>query len=121
MVTGSRSTVGQAQELDVPIAIHPTLEPVATNPHLRSAWVTNWLVLQCLRRFRLTDGVHHIFQYGVFDRFPISNWLSWNPGPAGLIWLDRMERSTKCQLGVLQTERAAEHLFAQTVLDLRRS
>jgi predicted TIM-barrel fold metal-dependent hydrolase len=60
-----------AQELDVPLAIHPTFEPVAFGIHHRydnfqwAAWYFDLFAGQ---------GVQHsfgtLFQFGVFDRFP---------------------------------------------------
>src|SRR5580698_538594 len=63
-----------AQDLDVPLAIHPTLEPIAFGVHHRfddfawAAWYHDLFAAQ---------GVQHalatFFQYGVFDRFPKLN------------------------------------------------
>jgi len=60
-----------AQDLDVPLAIHPTFEPVAFGIHHRydnfqwAAWYFDLFAGQ---------GVQHafgtLFQFGVFDRFP---------------------------------------------------
>ena len=62
-----------AQDLDVPLAIHPTFEPQWTKGSRMGAW-------EHVRELRLTasvqasDGVRHqfstLFDYGVFDRFP---------------------------------------------------
>ena len=60
-----------AQDLDVPLAIHPTFEPIAFGIHHRydnfqwAAWYFDLFAGQ---------GVQHafgtLFQFGVFDRFP---------------------------------------------------
>src|SRR5882757_8139190 len=60
-----------AQDLDVPLAIHPTFEPLSWGVHHRfdgmewASWYADLFAAQ---------GVQHafatLFQYGVFDRFP---------------------------------------------------
>ena len=80
-----------AQDLDVPIAIHPGLEPAAFSIHQRfdgMAWADWYFDLFA------AQGVGHafatFFQYGVFDRFPRLRVVVLESG-AGWIgyWLDR--------------------------------
>jgi len=80
-----------AQDLDVPLAIHPTLEPPTWGVHQRFdgiAWADWYLDLFA------AQGVSHafatLFQYGVFDRFPRMRAVVLESG-AGWIgyWLDR--------------------------------
>jgi predicted TIM-barrel fold metal-dependent hydrolase len=80
-----------AQDLDVPLAIHPTLEPPPWGIHQRFdgiAWADWYLDLFA------AQGVSHafatLFQYGVFDRFPRLRAVVLESG-AGWIgyWLDR--------------------------------
>ena len=82
-----------AQDLDVPLAIHPTFEPVAFGVHHRfddfgwAAWYFDLFAGQ---------GCQHalgtFFQYGVFDRFPKLKLVVLESG-AGWIgyWLDRAD------------------------------
>ncbi len=87
-----------AQDLDVPIGIHPTFEP-------RHAF-SGRFDMQYIRRaqFYLNmlagEGVRHafttLFQFGVFDRFPRLKIIILESG-AGWIgyWLDRMDAIAK--------------------------
>jgi predicted TIM-barrel fold metal-dependent hydrolase len=83
-----------AQDLGVPLAIHPTFEPRWAHPgrfdfeHLRRA--------HFILNVTAADGVRHafttLFQFGVFDRFPRLRVVVLESG-AGWIgyWLDRMD------------------------------
>jgi uncharacterized protein len=80
-----------AQDLEVPFAIHPTLEPAAWGIHQRfdgMVWADWYFDLFA------AQGVAHafatLFQYGVFDRFPRLRAVVLESG-AGWIgyWLDR--------------------------------
>lgn len=80
-----------AQDLDVPVAIHPGLEPAAWSVHQRfdgMSWADWYFDLFA------AQGVGHafatLFQYGVFDRFPRLRAVVLESG-AGWIgyWLDR--------------------------------
>jgi len=84
-----------AQDLDVPLAIHPTFEPQWTKGSRMGAW-------EHVRELRLTasvqasDGVRHqfstLFDYGVFDRFPRLKVLVLESGGGWIgYWLDRMD------------------------------
>ncbi|MGH7906961.1 MAG: amidohydrolase family protein [Candidatus Binataceae bacterium] len=85
----------KAQELDVPLAIHPTLEPVWALPG-------RYDYQQYMRGHRYflnvtaADAVRHaftsMFEYGVFDKFPRLKIIILEAG-AGWIsyWLDRMD------------------------------
>jgi len=81
-----------AQDLDVPIAIHPTFEPKWAGPgrfeHLHGA--------SFFLNVTSADAVRHafttLFQFGTFDRFPRLKIVVLESG-AGWIgyWLDRMD------------------------------
>lgn len=92
----------KAQELDVPIAIHPTLEPVATNPHLRfkdMGHKTGWYY-NVFAGFGSQMAFTTFFQYGVFDRFPNFKLVVLESG-AGWVgfWIDRMDAFYKVPVG----------------------
>ena len=92
----------KAQELDVPIAIHPTLEPVATNPHLRFADMghkTGWYY-NVFAGVGTQMALTTFFQYGVFDRFPQFKLVVLESG-AGWVgfWMDRMDMFFKVPVG----------------------
>jgi predicted TIM-barrel fold metal-dependent hydrolase len=79
------------QDLDIPVAIHPGLEPAAWSIHQRfdgMSWADWYFDLFA------AQGVGHafatLFQYGVFDRFPRLRAVVLESG-AGWIgyWLDR--------------------------------
>jgi uncharacterized protein len=84
-----------AQDLDVPLAIHPTFEPQWTKGTRMGGW-------EHVRQLRLTasvqasDGVRHqfstLFDYGVFDRFPSLKVLVLESGGGWIGYLlDRMD------------------------------
>jgi predicted TIM-barrel fold metal-dependent hydrolase len=82
-----------AQDLDVPLAIHPTFEPIPFGVHHRfdgfswAAWYYDLFAGQgCQHAFAT------FFQYGVFDRFPKLKLVVLESG-AGWIgyWLDRAD------------------------------
>ena len=84
-----------AQDLDVPLALHPTFEPQWTKGTRMGSW-------EHVRELRLTasvqasDGVRHqfstLFDYGVFDRFPRLKILVLESGGGWIgYWLDRMD------------------------------
>jgi predicted TIM-barrel fold metal-dependent hydrolase len=92
----------KAQELDVPIAIHPTLEPVATNPHLRFTGMghkTGWYY-NVFAGMGSQMAFTTFFQYGVFDRFPNFKLVVLESG-AGWVgfWIDRMDAFYKVPVG----------------------
>jgi predicted TIM-barrel fold metal-dependent hydrolase len=82
-----------AQDLDVPIGIHPTLEPPAWGVHQRfdnmewADWYFDLFAAQGVPQAFAT-----LFQYGVFDRFPRLRVVVLESG-AGWIgyWLDRAD------------------------------
>ena len=63
-----------AQDLGVPFAIHPTFEPQWTKGTRMGSW-DNVKQLRLLASVTASDGVRHqfttLFDYGVFDRFPL--------------------------------------------------
>ncbi|MGH7986233.1 MAG: amidohydrolase family protein [Candidatus Binataceae bacterium] len=80
-----------AQDLDVPLAIHPTLEPPEWGVHQRfdgMAWADWYLDLFAAQG--VPQAFATLFQYGVFDRFPRLRVVVLESG-AGWIgyWLDR--------------------------------
>ena len=84
-----------AQDLDVPLAIHPTFEPQWTKGTRMGTW-DNVKQLRLLASVAGADGVRHqfttLFDYGVFDKFPTLKTLVLESG-AGWIgyWLDRID------------------------------
>ena len=84
-----------AQDLDVPLAIHPTFEPQWTKGTRMGTW-DNVKQLRLLATVAGADGVRHqfttLFDYGVFDKFPQLKILVLESG-AGWIgyWLDRID------------------------------
>ena len=84
-----------AQDLDVPLAIHPTFEPQWTKGTRMGTW-DNVKQLRLLASVAGADGVRHqfttLFDYGVFDKFPRLKILVLESG-AGWIgyWLDRID------------------------------
>jgi predicted TIM-barrel fold metal-dependent hydrolase len=87
--------VAAAQDLDVPLAIHPTFEPQWTKGTRMGSW-ENVKQLRLLASVSASDGVRQqfttLFDYGVFDKFPRLKVLVLESG-AGWIgyWLDRMD------------------------------
>jgi predicted TIM-barrel fold metal-dependent hydrolase len=84
-----------AQDLDIPLAIHPTFEPQWTKGGRMGTW-------EHVRQLRLTasvqasDGVRAqfstLFDYGVFDRFPRLKVIVLESGGGWIgYWLDRMD------------------------------
>lgn len=84
-----------AQDLGVPLAIHPTFEPQWTKGTRMGDW-EHVKQLRLLASVTASDGVRHqfttLFDYGVFDAFPRLKVLVLESG-AGWIgyWLDRID------------------------------
>ncbi|MDO9175568.1 MAG: amidohydrolase family protein, partial [Actinomycetota bacterium] len=84
-----------AQDLDVPLAIHPTFEPQWTKGTRMGSW-ENVKQLRLLASVSASDGVRQqfttLFDYGVFDKFPRLKVVVLESG-AGWIgyWLDRID------------------------------
>ena len=84
----------KAQELDVPLGIHPSLEPVWAMPgrydckFMRGNYYFNNMVAADSIRHAFTS----FFQYGTFDKFPKMRLVLLEAG-AGWIeyWLDRLD------------------------------
>ena len=84
-----------AQDLDVPLAIHPTFEPQWTKGTRMGPW-ENVKQLRLLASVQASDGVRHqfttLFDYGVFDKFPRLKTLVLESGGGWIgYWLDRMD------------------------------
>ncbi len=84
-----------AQDLDVPLAIHPTFEPQWTKGTRMGAW-ENVRELRLTASVQASDGVRHqfgtLFDYGVFDRFPKLKILVLESGGGWIGYmLDRMD------------------------------
>jgi predicted TIM-barrel fold metal-dependent hydrolase len=84
-----------AQDLDVPLAIHPTFEPQWTKGTRMGGW-EHVRELRLLASVSASDGVRHqfttLFDYGVFDRFPTLRVVVLESGGGWLgYWLDRLD------------------------------
>lgn len=84
-----------AQDLDVPLAIHPTFEPQWTKGTRMGAW-GHVKQLRLLASVQASDGVRHqfttLFDYGVFDAFPGLKVLVLESGGGWIgYWLDRID------------------------------
>lgn len=84
-----------AQELGIPLAIHPTFEPQWTKGTRMGAW-ENVRQLRLLATVTASDGVRHqfttLFDYGVFDRFPRLKVIVLESGGGWIgYWLDRID------------------------------
>ena len=84
-----------AQDLDVPLAIHPTFEPQWTKGTRMGAW-ENVKRLRLLASVQASDGVRHqfttLFDYGVFDEFPRLKVIVLESGGGWIgYWLDRID------------------------------
>lgn len=83
------------QDLDVPLALHPTFEPQWTKGERMGTW-ENVKNLKLLPMVMASDGVRQqfttLFDYGVFDKFPKLRIVVLESG-AGWIgyWLDRLD------------------------------
>lgn len=84
-----------AQDLDVPLAIHPTFEPQWTKGTRMGTW-EHVKQLRLLASVTASDGVRHqfttLFDYGVFDAFPRLKVLVLESGGGWIgYWLDRID------------------------------
>jgi uncharacterized protein len=84
-----------AQDLDVPLAIHPTFEPQWTKGTRMGTW-ENVKNLRLLASVAGSDGVRHqfttLFDYGVFDKFPRLKVVVLESGGGWIgYWLDRID------------------------------
>ncbi len=84
-----------AQDLDVPLAIHPTFEPQWTKGTRMGTW-EHVKQLRLLASVQASDGVRHqfttLFDYGVFDAFPQLRVVVLESGGGWIgYWLDRMD------------------------------
>jgi uncharacterized protein len=84
-----------AQDLGVPLALHPTFEPQWTKGTRMGSW-ENVKQLRLLASVQASDGVRHqfttLFDYGVFDKFPKMKFLVLESGGGWIgYWLDRID------------------------------
>ncbi len=84
-----------AQDLGVPLALHPTFEPQWTKGTRMGTW-ENVKQLRLLASVQASDGVRHqfttLFDYGVFDKFPKMKFLVLESGGGWIgYWLDRID------------------------------
>jgi uncharacterized protein len=84
-----------AQDLGVPLALHPTFEPQWTKGTRMGTW-ENVKQLRLLASVQASDGVRHqfttLFDYGVFDQFPRLKFLVLESGGGWIgYWLDRID------------------------------
>jgi uncharacterized protein len=84
-----------AQDLGVPLALHPTFEPQWTKGTRMGTW-ENVKQLRLLASVQASDGVRHqfttLFDYGVFDKFPQLKFLVLESGGGWIgYWLDRID------------------------------
>lgn len=83
------------QDLDVPLALHPTFEPQWTKGERMGTW-ENVKNLKLLPMVMASDGVRQqfttLFDYGVFDKFPKLRIVVLESGAGWLgYWLDRLD------------------------------
>ncbi len=84
-----------AQDLNVPLALHPAFEPSWTRGTRMGTW-ENVKQLRLLASVQASDGVRHqfttLFDYGVFDKFPKMKFLVLESGGGWIgYWLDRID------------------------------
>ena len=84
-----------AQDLGVPLAIHPTFEPQWTKGTRMGSW-EHVKQLRLLASVAASDGVRQqfttLFDYGVFDKFPRLKVLVLESGGGWIgYWLDRID------------------------------
>ncbi|HXW83909.1 MAG TPA: amidohydrolase family protein [Candidatus Binataceae bacterium] len=88
-----------AQELDVPLAIHPTFEPRGLN-RARFHGMERMPLLGVIASQILQQPLSTFFQYGVFDRFPRLKLVVLESGSSWLgFWMDRMDEGYEAWMG----------------------
>jgi predicted TIM-barrel fold metal-dependent hydrolase len=92
---GEGRLIPTAQDLGVPLAIHPTFEPQWTKGTRMGGW-ENVRKLRLSASVQASDGVRHqfttLFDHGVCDRFPRLKVLVLESGGGGIGYmLDRMD------------------------------
>src|SRR5713101_1753576 len=89
----------KAEELDVPLAIHPTFEPRGLN-RARFEGMERMPLLGVMACQILQQPLTTFFQFGVFDRFPNLRLVVLESGASWLgFWMDRMDAVYEVALG----------------------
>ncbi|HEY2663968.1 MAG TPA: amidohydrolase family protein [Candidatus Binataceae bacterium] len=89
----------KCQELDVPLAIHPTFEPRGLN-HARFHAMARMPLLGVMASQILQQPLTTFFEYAVFDRFPSLKIVVLESGASWLgFWMDRMDSVYEVALG----------------------
>jgi uncharacterized protein len=88
-----------AQELDVPLAIHPTFEPKGLN-RARFHGMERMPLLGVMASQILQQPLSTLFQFGVFDKFPRLRIVILESGSSWLgFWMDRMDEGYETWMG----------------------
>jgi uncharacterized protein len=89
----------KSQELDVPLAIHPTFEPRGLN-RARFHGMERMPLLGVMASVILQQPLTTFFQFGVFDKFPKLKVVVLESGSSWLgFWMDRMDEGYEAWMG----------------------
>lgn len=89
----------KCQELDVPLAVHPTFEPRGLN-HARFRAMARMPLIGVMASQVLQQPLTTFFEYAVFDRFPSLKIVVLESGASWLgFWMDRMDSVYEVALG----------------------
>lgn len=89
-----------AEELDVPLAIHPTFEPRGLN-RARFHGMERMPLLGVMASQILQQPLSTLFQFGVFDKFPKLRVVILESGSSWLgFWMDRMDEGYETWMGL---------------------
>jgi predicted TIM-barrel fold metal-dependent hydrolase len=88
----------KAEELDVPLAIHPTFEPRMGRARFHG--MERMPLLGVMASQILQQPLTTFFQYGVFDKFPALRIVVLESGSSWLgFWMDRMDEGYETSFG----------------------
>ncbi len=88
-----------AEELDVPLALHPTFEPRGLNA-ARFHGMERMPLLGVMASIILQQPLSTFFQFGVFDKFPKLKLVVLESGSSWLgFWMDRMDEGYETWIG----------------------